>query len=372
MTPKRILVENILFDLVHFAFFYGFFTLVSSRLALLMFVPFSLYFIARHYIKNIPLMTIAHLIVAAIFFLLTNNYWVIIFLAIMLVYSFYGRVKGQQAMELITAVFMSVAFIAIYFASQHLGLYQHPWTYPVLIVIVVIAVEARSRMLKVDTSLEMTAKTSVQPIKQILRFDRKLMPILVLVLIVIALAAHFAIEPQLNRINFSGIERDSGLPNPQSVETAAPPGASGGMDLSSLGEGRGPGAFWVILEMLLVFALRIALIVVPIFLLISGALALYRMLAYNKKAPSFEEDEDEKIFILPEKIQHRIKNPLSYFNWNENKVRRAFRKKVQQHVKAGVPIVFSDTPAEMAERIKGEDLGGLVEEYRRVRYGEDN
>jgi len=370
MTSKRALVEDILYDSVCFAFFYGLFTLVSSMLALFMLIPFFCNFAAR-YIKNTVLMAVAHLIIAAIVFLLLDNYWVLVFLAVMLVYSIYRRVKGQQALERLTPVFMSVIFIAIYFTSEYVGLYQHPLTYPVLIIIVTIGTELRSRMIRVDTSLELSAKTSVQPIKQILQFDRKFMPVLMIILLAITLAAHFAIEPQLSRISVSRLEINPAPPDSQADILMPPAGGSpGGMDLSAFGEARDPHVIWVILEAIVLFVLRVAMIVVPLFLLASGALALYRMLAYNKKTTSYEEDADEKIFIIPEKIRHKIKNPLSYFNWNENKVRRAFRKKMQQHIKAGVPIVFSDTPAEMAGRIKGEDVGGLIEEYRRVRYGD--
>ena len=372
MTSKRVLAEDIIYDLVHFAFFYGFFTLVSNMLALFMFIPFFCNFIFRHYIKNTFLMTVAHLIIVGVVFLVSYNYWVLIFLAVMLVYSFYRRAKGQQSLERITAVFMSTTFIAIYFASEHVGLYQHPLTYPLLIIIVMIGTELRSRMIKVDASLEMTAKTSVQPIKQILRFDRKLMPILIIILLTISLATHLAIEPQLSRISFSGIERDSGLPDPQAEALMPPSGASqGDMDLSAFGEAREASIFWTMLELVVLFILRVAMVIVPMLLLISGALALYKMLAYNKKTPSYEESGDEKIFLIPERMKHRITNPLSYFRWNENKIRRTFRKKMQQHIKAGVPIVFSDTPAEMTGRIVDEDLGELLEEYRQVRYGED-
>jgi len=371
MTAKRLLLEDILYDIVHFAFFYSFFTLISSALALFMLVPLFCNFAARYYIRNTALMLVVHLIIIALAFLLYSNVWGLAFLVIMLVYSIYRRVKGWQPLERLTTVFMSGIFIIIYFASEYVGLYQHSLTYPTLITIVMISIEIRSRMLKVDTSLEMTAKTSVQPIKQILRFDHKFILVLIVILLIIALAAHFVIEPQLSRISFTGIERDSGLPDPVEAPIAPARGSAGGMDLSAFGEAREAHIIWVVLEVILVFLLRVAFIVVPILLLISGTLVLYRMLSYNKKTPSFNEGEDEKVFIIPEKILHRIRNPLSYFNWNENKVRRAFRKKIQQHIKAGVPIILSDTPTEIAERIKDEDIRDLLEEYQQVRYRGD-
>jgi len=52
--------------------------------------------------------------------------------------------------------------------------------------------------------------------------------------------------------------------------------------------------------------------------------------------------------------------------------RRAYYKKVHRHIKKGVPILESDTPDMIADKIRpAEDIDALTAEYEQVRYGRE-
>ena len=66
-----------------------------------------------------------------------------------------------------------------------------------------------------------------------------------------------------------------------------------------------------------------------------------------------------------------FKLPRLFARGPDDKTRRLFWKTIRRHIKRGVPIIPSDTPDEMAERIKTKDISSLVEDYKQVRYGRD-
>jgi len=375
MTSKRVLVEDIIFDLVYFAMFYGIFAMVGNALWLV--IPFLCNRFARNYIKNIFFMLIAHLLIVGAFFLLVNDLLILAFLIVAFVYSIYQRVRGERVLSRFGCIFMAIALIAAYFAGPNLRsaieLVLEPrqmvaLLYPILVMVVIIGCELHTRMRMVDQSLELVTKTSTQPVNQILRFDRNLMPVLAVIMVILSLAMYFAVTNHISEIRIARPELyigeaapDMGIP----VITAPNPTTP---DFRGMFEYSEPSFIMVLLETILLFIMRIVGIVGPVVLIVWLLFKLYRGLAYKHTPHSFEGDEDEKMFILPEKIKAGIINPFEFFRWNENKTRKMFRKKVQRYIKMGVPISPSDTPVQIAGMVKAEDISALVGEYERVRY----
>ncbi|MCL2363911.1 MAG: hypothetical protein FWC71_04525 [Defluviitaleaceae bacterium] len=87
-------------------------------------------------------------------------------------------------------------------------------------------------------------------------------------------------------------------------------------------------------------------------------------------------DEDES--LIPDDATGRLKfffGDLAAFlprfaSLSRHKVRRAFAKKVNRHIKKGVPIFQSDTPDIIANKIRPtENIDDLTTQYEEVRYG---
>ena len=55
---------------------------------------------------------------------------------------------------------------------------------------------------------------------------------------------------------------------------------------------------------------------------------------------------------------------------NDRKIRRLFRKRVQHRIKAGDPIRPSQTPREICNTVKAEDLTALTTLYEKARYSD--
>jgi hypothetical protein len=89
-------------------------------------------------------------------------------------------------------------------------------------------------------------------------------------------------------------------------------------------------------------------------------------------------DGDENESLLPDDTKSRFKFMLgdavsAFPRWLaniKNPVRRAYIKKVAFHIKKGVRVTHSDTPAGIADKIRPrEDIDELTGRYERVRYG---
>ena len=386
MIAKRVLFEELLCNIVYFALFYGIFVLIAAFIldipqplpwVLLGIIPFMLNFLARRYIRSTILMIIAHMVVPVLVFFTFEDIIIRVFalamLVAMLIYSFIQRAKGKSTLESTFSIFASIGLVAMCFIGLHFDHGYMAVVYPILIVIVVIGGEIYTRMSKVDMSLEVITKTTNQPIHQILKLDHKMMLATAGMLLLLTFASQLALVNPL-------LEQISRIPLPRYQ------GASPSFELPGFNEGSNqtmpinpmlpydveipdPHPFWEILNVILMFLVQALTILLLLALLISGIITAYKMMNYRKRGTPYHEGEDEKIFIIPERVKKRLPNLMSFFSGPENKTRRLFRKKIMRHRKMGVPIVKSDTPAQMASRIEKEDIKALTTEYEKVRYG---
>lgn len=383
MITKRILFEELLCNIVYFAVFYGIFILVSELAlgiqnavlwVLLAIVPFMINFLVRRYIHSTMLMIIAHLAIPILAFFIFEEILIRIFvlgmLTTIMIYSFILRAKGTK-LEPTFSIFTAIGLVVMCFIGLHFGHGYMALVYPILIAIVVIGSEIYTRMSKVDMSLEVITKTTNQPIQQILKLDHKVMLAMTAVLLLLTLASRFAlVDPLLDQISRISLPRYEGtLPSPELPDFNERLGPGIPAPMLPYGyEITDPHPFWEVLNVILMFVVQALIIVFFLALLISGAIAAYKMMGYRSRSTPYHEGEDEKIFIIPERVKNRLPNLKSLFSGPENKTRRLFRKKILRHKKMGVPIVQSDTPTQMASRIEKEDIKTLTAEYEKVRY----
>jgi hypothetical protein len=86
---------------------------------------------------------------------------------------------------------------------------------------------------------------------------------------------------------------------------------------------------------------------------------------------------DEEEPLMPDDAMGKLKflfgdiaSFLPRFHPSRHPIRRAYAKKVNRHIKKGVPITLSDTPDKIADKIRPtENIDGLTAQYERVRYG---
>jgi hypothetical protein len=86
---------------------------------------------------------------------------------------------------------------------------------------------------------------------------------------------------------------------------------------------------------------------------------------------------DEEESLMPDETLGKLKflfgdiaSFLPRFRPSRHPIRRAYAKKVNRHIKKGVPITLSDTPDKIADKIRPtENIDGLTAQYERVRYG---
>jgi len=122
---------------------------------------------------------------------------------------------------------------------------------------------------------------------------------------------------------------------------------------------------------LLMNTLTIVIAVIAIFILILIRLAWKHYMNNLKGKKTLVNDDAESIEAEWMVDFGAFKLPQFFARGPEDKTRRLFWKTVRRHMKRGVRITPSDTPEEMAERIKSKDIDSLLENYEQVRYGRD-
>ncbi|MCL2420577.1 MAG: hypothetical protein FWD03_01855 [Defluviitaleaceae bacterium] len=383
MTTKRVLFQDMLYDITRFAVFYGVFLIAIIALfrdsypvflLLIGLMPFFINFLARHFIRNVILMIFAHLAfpVAAYFAVadFIPRIITVIILLLFMLYSLVRRIKGKAvAEEQLFCTFGSLSLAIMCFAGISLGHHYAAIVYPILIMVIIIGHAIYSRMAKVDMSLEVITQTSTQPVRQILALDHKMMPVLVAVLLLFTFVAYVAFADPLMRLIASHISipqfettgYDGPFINTNHFSMLQAPG------LSFLAMGAETHPIWAFLDAMIYYLLMSVAALLAAALLITSIVTLYRLLGHKKAAPAYA-GEDEKAFVIPEKVKNARRKLWDFFPMPEDKTRRMFRKKIMKHKKMGVPINKSDTPTQMVDRIQSEDISALATEYEKVRY----
>jgi hypothetical protein len=276
---------------------------------------------------------------------------------------FYPRATFSEGAQLFVALgFTGFAFWAYGTAQPFLA-----GMYPVLIIVYLVGSKVHMRMHAVDNSLEIITRTTRQPVKRIISFDYRFAAVL------------FVLLAALTVLLFVGVVGPALSAAGRLLSSMQlrinPPGYNGLLEeLPSRAHDELEIAEYLYPESLLARIMRVMYWVfgTAAFLLASGYVLtlLFKALLYylghrEQGRPAFipEGDyEEEKTFVLP--ARRRRERATA----NENEVRRRFRLTVRKNIRKGVPIIKSDTPEQMSHKIASEDISGLTEAYRNVRY----
>jgi len=279
---------------------------------------------------------------------------------------YFARVTFSDSSQIV----ISLGLVGMALLANGLGYYALARLFPLLVVFYVAFSKMHIRMSAVDTSLENITRTSKQPVGLIIGRDYRFAGVLGVLVLVLAVVIYFGVVGPL----FSAV----GQMRPNWQIEPSPPERDSFFGDGMFGEGMfAPGdirepsplitqllnmLFWLIGGSVAFFAG-----VYILRLIIRGIITFFMEKMKRKKFTAVEglEYEEEKEFILPI-TKRRWREAHRH---GENEVRKQFRLIVNKHIKKGIPIKKTDTPAQMEQKITTENLNELTDAYRQARYG---
>ena len=344
----------------------------SGVFFLLVVVIFFSMFLIRRFIKSAVLMFLAHLLIPLVVGLFSIRMpYIVLYLGmtvVMMLFSLYQRHERTMTFTPEFAIFAPIIVVVLAIA---LGFQGHAYmytTYAAIVIVVGAGSRLHLRMTKLGQNLDHLTQ-GAEPVKKILKFDYKAMLVLGTVLVVMILLVHIVlVRPAVEGLadllpQELTFDMDSGY-----IDIYA---FTQNIYFDSVGffpwDDSGPFFMWVVVEWL---ALYIVMPIIRLGIAVVILLAIFRIYrAWNKRKwqPSVARGgyTDEKEFITDHSWVTQL---LRMTTRNEHKLRRRFREAVLQEIKKGVPIVSSDTPSQMANKILSDDFTALAEEYAQVRY----
>jgi len=382
MNSKRDFYMDAFLNIIWLSVFYGVFiapAVVFLHLRTDILLPISavilfVFLFARRLIKYTAIMFLVHLIVPiAAFYLAPDLFSRVLYVGVATVLAIFSLQQRHTRSLTFVAGFIYAAPMVLIVLALLVGNqgYTHVYTtYAVLIIFSSIGSKLHIRMVQVNDSLEVITQTSTQPVKKILAFDYKAMLVLTVIMIGLTIFFHLSLmRPALEAV--SGIRLNVQI-DPITHTPEAPPDTPGDDILGPGGmavEGlyRPPSPFWLALE-------RLIMLLVPPVVVLGVGYFIFRLAREVYKKLDLKTAKDHEYASGYEDIKEFISTPKTRRPWffgsrGEHKLRKLFRETMTRHIKKGVPIKKSDTPMQMAEKIKAEDISNLVEEYAAVRYG---
>jgi len=384
VAKKRGLIIDIINNFTHLVIIYGLFatavyiitgSIMQLLLLWVMVVPFGINFVLRRKVSILGVSILVHMImpilgIIALPFTPLGITWMILLVGLMLhsiACSFAKKPTASISFSIPWAVVFTM--FALWAASADV------WTlvilYPIVIGVAVIGRKILIYMIQLDVSLSVPHLSSTQPLEKITSFNYRLVAGLAVVIAVMAVPIYlFVLVPFVNLIMriFPGLSEmtpgAADVPDPRGMY-ATPPVAIPPWLMEEVEPS--------LLQQILIwfFNIVIGIVVIVMIGIMLYVLASIILRLINIKIRKSEGQlsltgiEDEREFIIPKllgiKRRRRVKG-------DEHPIRRIFREIVVRHIKKGVPIVKSDTPANMADRIQ-EDISQLAEDYEKVRYG---
>ena len=390
MRARRTLVCEILYDFTYLVFFY---TLLITALAVLAngevsYLPAAggmvAIFVANFFLRRIsPVVSISFLIHLAVpvFCLIilpmvaTTAIWFVVCMALVF-FSALHRLKN----ELLAAnSFMAVSIIFFIVLAIWTGVREYHdlrLLYPVALITIIVGQLILVRMLKMNKSLETTISTSGTPIKKILHFDYLSSIVLVVgVVLIIFVAYTFVVGPGLRFIAdaipaFPTLEP---IEQPDMLVIFPDDRGEAGLPLDYMFPYRRNWIARMFGWLVVMMVALVAFVMIYVLGRIAAMTISHALMEKfsNRRDGFFDPNvlEDEKEFIFQ---KERPQKKRKYFaKTEEHPIRRQFRLTMEKHKKIGVPIKKSDTPTDIKNLIKTENINTLAEEYSHVRYGDN-
>ena len=380
MTKTRSLVIEAIDYLTYFALFYGIFatvlyTISSDIMDLLragfMIMPVIINFLLRRVSANMGKMLMLHSILPVILIIiLPANPTTIAFIIMSVLLALHSVFFSYRKRHTDGVSFM-LPCAAILIALSLLGpnrSWQFMLMYSTLMIVAIIGRILLVRMVKMDISLDAMHLSYKQPIEKIVTFDYKLTAGLVVAMVGMVLVIYFMIfAPIANAI----LRYEPALPTIESESDRSVPDdtrlAPGDREYSLLdGEDRRPSPLWELLTNIFFGIVSIGIILAILYVVYRLLMVLLRLRPRKRGAYSSSANtEDEREFIRPKaRNRNRIRSAFAELH----PIRRLFKETAKKHIKMGVSIKQSDTPTDIKNRIRSEDISSLTEEYAEVRY----
>ena len=379
MSYKRALFMDAFSNLIWLALFYGIFAAPAAiygfRLDVLFFFTMAVgicFFLLRRFVKSFAIVLPVHIIVPPVaWYFAPSIGYVLLYVHVaitLVVFSLYQRYKPTRTFTMEFAIFVPMAFVGLALFSAVQGNVDVSALYAALMVFVCVGSRMHIRMTQVNFSLEAVTQTSVQPVEKILAFDYKAVIMLSIALVgMIVLLYLFAVGPAMRAIADripAMQQRDEVYVDFEGFFGTSAENEQGGIRFG--GELGNPALIWVILEIFFMFVLIPFVAIVVLVLITRTVYGILKEFGLKKGQgqEATESFEDVKEFIRTPKARR----PWFFGPRNEHRLRKLFRETIIRHVKKGVPIVKSDTPVQMVDKIHAEDISALAEEYAGVRY----
>lgn len=338
----------------------------------LIIVPFWLNFYMRQAIKSFGALFAAHMILPLVIMVVEP-----LAALIPLVLSGFSLIYFYKRMPANSNILISVSaafFSFLGFMGARAGDHLVAAVLAVMLVVVTICRVIVLHMMQMDSSLESIKPSSSQTLEKILSFNYKLVAGLAVSLMVLTIAIFLGFISPIVSI---GSQLIPDLPNIQQS-------ANGELqdipfhdarELGGAGERRSElessetSTFWRIVDVILRIVLGLAAFALAGYVMYIVARILLRLLKHRSISKELtaqtKDNGDEREFILPEARKKQKRRRIQH---EEHPTRRRYRETVQGHVKKGIPIKKSDTPADIAKRIHAEDMTQLTNEYAQIRY----
>ena len=336
--------------------------------------------IIRRLIKNFILFFLAHAVLGGLLFLYKEPVPMVLiggYVLADIVYIYVRKISGVNDPMTVAMLVVSFAVnLLCYIFTGRAGL---TFVQPIIIAVFIIQIVAYLvyfHQMNIHDTLEVNTQSASQSIKKINRLNSKVIwmfVIILLILIGVGMVARLdIIFTMIGRGLLSGLgviarflfrgnktESESG---PIYVDEAGGQG-----DPNTVPDDYVTWPIWIILE-------KIMMVVGTIIVLVAIGYVFYRL--YQKfKMDRVEEDvlsdyAETTLFVervKPEKKERRSLKDIFNVS-NDRKVRRLYQKKIQHRIRAGDQITAADTPRQILQIVKGEDLSHITEVYERARY----
>jgi hypothetical protein len=336
----------------------------------------------RAAVKNLFMFLLSHLGVLAAVYFITTGFWpriiALAFTAAIIIYSFVKRFSAKdEEMGISTVVILSLLMTIAYAGARNFGYLPVMRILPIGAAAAAICFLVLQHMKNLDRIIDLLSLTTVQPVRDITRLNNICISIFALfALLAAAAAGNVKLDGVFSslggallaglRFLFSLIPKSKVTEQPITPQNEPPPPALDGM-LEQKGE---PWAIWAILEKIVIYVTIFLIIALVICGIIYACYRIYKRF-YEVQSVS----GDIKKFITPDllsskAITTRLRNMFPKSR-PQNKIRRAYYKIIRRHISQGVPLVKTDTPLEMKDKIlaAGHDISALTVDYEKERYG---
>ncbi|MBR2264248.1 MAG: DUF4129 domain-containing protein [Firmicutes bacterium] len=338
--------------------------------------------IIRRLIKNFFLFFLAHVLLVGLMLLYKNPVVMALiggYVLADIIYIYVRKISGVN--DPMTSATLIVAFAVALITYIFCARMQIPFVQPVIIAVFIVQIVAYLvyfHQMNIHDTLEVNTESASQSIKKINRLNSKVIWMFVIVLLILigvgVLARLDVIFTMAGRGLLAGLRFVlSFLFRGGKTEAEARPvyvdEAGGQGDPNTVPDDYVTWPIWLILEKIM-FVLGV---IVILFLIGYIFYRLYQRFKMDRVEEDVLSDyADTTVFVervKPEKRERRSLRDL--FNvTNDKKVRRMYQKKIQRRIKAGDKITAADTPRQIVEIVKAEDLTQITEVYERARYSD--